>query len=102
MVCTPLYSFSAPKGKYLEAATSSHPIKVEGYEIRPNFISLVTPYLYKHLQDFEEICATLMISGMNHETLKWKAFSFSLTGHAKQWYKLHVSGCHGSWVILKD
>jgi hypothetical protein len=22
---------------------------------------------FKHLQDFEEICSTLMISGMNHE-----------------------------------
>jgi hypothetical protein len=39
---------------------------------------------------------------MNHETLKWKDFSFSLTGCAKQCYKLHVSNCHGSWVILKD
>jgi hypothetical protein len=39
---------------------------------------------------------------MNHETLKWKAFSFSLTGWVKQWYKFHVSSCHGSWVILKD
>jgi hypothetical protein len=57
---------------------------------------------YKHLQDFEEICATQMISGMNHEALKWKAFPFSLTGWEKQWYKLHVSSCHGSWVILKD
>jgi hypothetical protein len=57
---------------------------------------------YKHLQDFVEICATLMISGMNYETLKWMAFPFSLTGRAKQWYKLHVSSCHGSWVILKD
>jgi hypothetical protein len=57
---------------------------------------------YKHLQDFEEICATLMISGMNHETLKWKAFPFALTRWAKQWYKLHVSSCHGNWVILKD
>jgi hypothetical protein len=43
-----------------------------------------------------------MISGMNHETLKWKAFPFSLTGWAKQWYKLHISSCHGSLVILKD
>jgi hypothetical protein len=43
-----------------------------------------------------------MISGMNHETHKWKAFLFSLTGWAKQWYKLYVSSCHGSWVILKD
>jgi hypothetical protein len=23
-------------------------------------------------------------------------------GWVKQWYKLHVSSCHGSWVILKD
>jgi hypothetical protein len=111
MVCTHIYSFLALEGKYLEPATSSHPIEAEGYEIRSDFISLVRELNfargldenpYKHLQDFEEICATLMISGMNHETLKWKAFSFLLTGWAKQWYKLHVNSCHGSWVILKD
>jgi hypothetical protein len=111
MVCTPTYRFSASEGKYLEPYTSSHPIEAEGYEIYPDFISLVRELNfaegldenpYKHLQDFEEICATLMISGMNHETLKWKAFPFSLAGWAKQWYKLHVSSCHGSWVILKD
>jgi hypothetical protein len=113
MVYTPIYSFSAPARKYLELATSPHPIKAEGYEIHPNFISLVRELNfargldenpYKHLQDVEEICAILMISGMNHETLKWKAFLFSLTlmEWAKQWYKLHVSSCHGSWVILKD
>jgi hypothetical protein len=111
MVCTPIYCFSAPKGNYLELATSSHPIEVEGYEIHLDFISLARElnfargfdeYPYKHLQDFEEICVTLMISGMNHETLKWKTFLFSLTGWAKQWYRFHVSGFHGSWVVLKD
>jgi hypothetical protein len=111
MVCTPIYYFSAPKGKYLEPATSSHPIEAKGYEIRPDVISLARELNfaggfdenpYEHLQDFKEICATLMISGMNPETLKWKSFPFSLTGWAKQWYKLHVSGCHGSWVVLKD
>jgi hypothetical protein len=79
MVCTPIYSFSALEGKYLEPATSLHPIEVEGYEIRLDFISLVKELNfaggldenpYKHLQDFEEIYATLMILGMNHETLK--------------------------------
>jgi hypothetical protein len=89
MACTPIYSFSALEGKYLEPATSLHPIEAEGYEIRLDFISLVRELnftggldenLYKHLQDFEEICATLMISGMNHETLKCKAFPFSLMG----------------------
>jgi hypothetical protein len=111
VVCTPIYSFLAPEGKYLELAASLHPIKAEGYEICPDFISLVKELNfaegldenpYKHMQDFEEICATLMISRMNHETRKWKAFPFSLTGWAKQWYKLHVSSCHGSWVNLKD
>jgi hypothetical protein len=88
LVCAPFYYFSAPKGKYLELATSSHPIEAEGYEIRPDFITLVRELNfargfdenpYKHLQDFEEICATLMISGMNHEILKWKTFPFLLT-----------------------
>jgi hypothetical protein len=41
MVCSPIYYFSAPKGKYLEPATSSHPIEAEGYEIHLDFISLV-------------------------------------------------------------
>jgi hypothetical protein len=108
MVCTPICSFSAPEGKYLEPATSPHPIEAEGYEIHPDIISFfrelnfaggLVENPYKHLQDFEEICATLMISGMNHETLKWRAFPFSLTAWAKQWYKLHVSSCHGNWVI---
>jgi hypothetical protein len=40
MVCTPIYTFSALEGKYLEPTTSSHPIEVEGYEIRLDFISL--------------------------------------------------------------
>jgi hypothetical protein len=111
MVCTPIYSFSAPEGKYLDSVTSLHPIEVEGYEIHPDFISLVRELNfargldknpYKLLHDFEEIRATLMISGMNHKTLKWKAFPFTLTGWAKQWYKLHISRCHDSWVILND
>jgi hypothetical protein len=67
-----------------------------------NFARSLNENPYKHLQDFEEICATRMISEMNHEKLKWKAFPFSLMGWAKQWYKLHVSSYYGSWVILKD
>jgi hypothetical protein len=87
MVCTPIYSYLAPKGKYLEPATLVREL---------NFARGLDENSYKHHQDFEEICATLMLSGMNHKTLKWKAFPFSLTGWAKQWYKLHISSCHGS------
>jgi hypothetical protein len=41
MVCTPICSFLAPEGKYLEPVTSLHPIKAKGCEIHPDFISLV-------------------------------------------------------------
>jgi hypothetical protein len=67
-----------------------------------NFTGGLEENSYKHLQDFEKICATLMILGINHETLKWMAFLFLLTGWAKQWYELHVSSIQGSWVILQD
>jgi hypothetical protein len=103
--------FLNSEGQVSRASYSITNIEAEGYEIRLDFISLVRELNfaggskenpYKHLQDFEEICATLMILGMNHEMLKWKVFPFSLTGWAKQWYKLYVSSCHGSWVVLKD
>jgi hypothetical protein len=57
MIYTPIYYFSALKGKYLEPATSSHPIEAEGYEIRLNFISLVRELnlLEPKPQDFEEV-----------------------------------------------
>jgi hypothetical protein len=92
MVCTPIYYYSAPEGKYLVPATSSFTIEAEGYEIRPGFISLVRELnfaggsdenSYKHLQDFEKFCATLMMPGLNHETIKWKTSPFSLIGRAK-------------------
>jgi hypothetical protein len=41
MGCTHIYYFFSSKGKYLELATSSHPIEAEGYEIRSDLISLV-------------------------------------------------------------
>jgi hypothetical protein len=111
MACVLIYYYSALDGKYLEPATSSHPIEVEGYEIHPCFISFIRELnfvggsdenLYKHLHDIEELCATLMIPGLDHETNKWKTFLFSLMGWAKQWYKLHACNCHGNCSILKD
>jgi hypothetical protein len=49
-----------------------------------NFATGFDENSYKHLQDFKEIYATLMISGMDHETIKWKTIKFSLMGWAKQ------------------
>jgi hypothetical protein len=55
MVCIPIYSFSAPEGKYLEPATSLHPIEAEGYEIRLDFISLIRE-LFHIIDQTVEFC----------------------------------------------
>jgi hypothetical protein len=57
MVCTLIYYFSASKGKYLELATSSHPMEAKGYEIRSNFISFLREltFLEPNPQDFAEV-----------------------------------------------
>ena len=57
---------------------------------------------YHHLREFEQVCSCNKISGLTQETLKWKLFSFSLSGEAKQWY-IRVVGCvNGSWIELRD
>jgi len=57
---------------------------------------------YNHLQEFEEMCSCLSISGMTQETLKWKLFLFSLIGKAKQWYTHAIESTNGDWDELKD
>ena len=37
---------------------------------------------------------------MSHETLKWKLFSFSLTGRAKHWYTQTIGSVQGDWEAL--
>ena len=108
---TPIYKFSALKGELLEPPPSSHPILTDGYDLRPAFIAMVweqtfsggedeNPYV--HLQEFEQLCSCLNISGMTHETLKWKLFPFSLSKKAKQWYAHTVISVNGDWDELRD
>jgi hypothetical protein len=63
MVCTPIYSFSAPEGKYLEPATSLHPIEAEGYEIHTDFISLVRELNFARGLDEKSIQASTRFRG---------------------------------------
>jgi hypothetical protein len=92
---TPINQFTAPMGTQLEPLESSKPILTPGYELRTSLISMVQEQSfsgegddnpYSHLQEFEQTCACLHITGMSHETLKWKLFLFSFIGRAKHWY----------------
>jgi hypothetical protein len=37
---------------------------------------------------------------MSDKTLRWKLFSFSLTGRAKHWYSQTVGSMQGDWKML--
>ena len=106
-----LLQLSSPKSEFYEPAASTGTIISTSYELSLGYIALVQGNFfsgrdyenpYHHLREFEQVCSCMKISGMTHETLKWKLFPFSLSGEAKQWY-IHVVGCvNGSWIELWD
>ena len=55
---------------------------------------------YSHLNEFEQTCACLHITGMSDETLRWKLFPFSLKGRANRWYKLTIGSRQEDWEAL--
>jgi hypothetical protein len=110
MDSTPIFKYSAPKGDSLEPPPSSHPILIDGYELRPAFIAMVREQSssgiedenpYTHLREIEQLCSCLTIAGMTQETIKKKLFLFSLLGTGKQWYA-HTIGVNGNWDELRD
>jgi hypothetical protein len=83
---------SASKGEFQEPPLSLKLNHSSGYVLHSGLIAMVQalPFLghddenpCQHLLDFKEMYSWLSISGMTQETLRWKLFSFSLTGRAK-------------------
>ena len=96
---TPIYQYAKPTSACLEPPKSSEPILTPGYELCPCLIKLIRDQSfsgegnenpYSHLQEFEQTYACLCITDMFDKTLRWKVFSFSLMGRAKQWYNQTV------------
>jgi hypothetical protein len=106
-----IQQLAAPKGEFLESSKSLKPITTSSYELRPGFIAMVQEQIffglddenpYHHLREFEQLCACLTISGMSHETLRWKLFPFSLDERAKQWYTHNVGKVNRDWEELRN
>ena len=107
---TPLQNPFSSKGEFSEPLPSK-PNLSYGCELHPGLIAMVQAHPISrrdnenpchHLQEFEEMCSCLSISGMTQETLKWKLFPFSLMKKAKQWYTHAIESFNGDWDELKD
>ena len=84
MDSTPIYQYAKPTSVTLEPPKSSEPILTPGYKLRPSFIKLIRHKSfsgegdenpYSHLQEFEQTCACLRITGMSNKDLKMKVVS---------------------------
>ena len=100
---TPIYQYAKPTSTSLEPPKFSEPIITPDYELRP-CLKLIRDQSFSgegnenpcsHLQEFEQTCACLHITGMSDETLRWKLFMFSLTGRAKHWFNQTVGSMQG-------
>ena len=74
----PIHQYAAPTSACLEPLESSKPIVIPGYELRLYLINMVQDQSfsseddenpYSHLNEFEQTCACLRITGMSDETL---------------------------------
>jgi hypothetical protein len=74
----PIYQYAAPTSARLQPQESSKPILTPGYELRPCLINMVQDQSfldeddenpYSHLNEFEQTCACLRITGMSDEIL---------------------------------
>ena len=111
MKTTPIQYRFASKGEFHEPPLPPKPTFSSGCELCPGLIAMVRAQPFSvlenknpcyHLHEFEEMCSCLSISGMTQETLRWKLFSFSLSGKAKQWYTHAIESTNGEWDELKD
>ena len=111
MNSTPIFYPSTSKGEFLEPTLVSNPAHSSGFELHPSLKAMVWAQPFTglenenpchHLHEFEEMCSGLSILGMTQETLRWKLFSFSLSGKAKQWYTHAIESTNGEWDELKD
>ena len=96
---------STLRGEFSEPSPTSS----SSYELDPGFLAMVQKRLFSgvinddpldHLQEFEELCSTLVIPGMTQEVLRWKLFPFSLIRRAEQCYTLMIGSMSGDWEEL--
>ena len=106
---TPIYQYAKPTSTSLKPPKSLEPILTPGYKLRPCLIKLIWDKFflgegdenpYNYLQEYEQTCACLRITGISDKTLRWKLFPFSLTRRAKHWYSQTIGSMQGDWETL--
>lgn len=81
---------------------------VANYEIKSSIIQML-PSLYglnnedpyQHIDEFLEICSTIMLQGFSKDALRMRLFPFSLKDKAKHWLKSLEPNSVTSWTQMQ-
>jgi hypothetical protein len=91
-----LKDFAAPKIIGIQLGYIVPNVAANNFELKSALLNMLSQYmvndlahedLNQHLVMFEELCNTVKINGVEPETIKLRAFYFSLGDKVKNWLK---------------
>jgi hypothetical protein len=102
----PLREFGAPKVNVIQLGYTVHTVGVNNFELKSALLNMLSQHMFhdlahedpnQYLAMFEELCNTVKINGVEHETIKLRAFSFSLGDRARSWLRSLDVGTIVTW-----
>ncbi|XP_074567178.1 uncharacterized protein LOC141823868 [Curcuma longa] len=98
---------AAPDDSY-QYSCIAYPDLEGDFELRSGLIHLLPKFQgqsgedpNRHLHEFHIVCSTMKPQGISEEDIKLRAFPFSLTGAAKDWFYYLPAGYVASWIDMK-
>jgi hypothetical protein len=92
----PLKEFAAPKAIVIQLGYTVPNVVANNFELKPALLNMLSQHMFnglahedpnQHLAMFEELCNTVKINGVEPETIKLRAFSFSLGDKVRNWLR---------------
>jgi Retrotransposon gag protein len=107
----PLKNFAAPKAIGIQLGYTVPNITANNFELKPALLNVFSQHMFnglahedpnQHLAMFEEMCNTVKINGVEPETIKLRAFPFSIGDKARNWLRSLDIGTIRTWAQMFD
>jgi Retrotransposon gag protein len=92
----PVKDFTVPKAIGIQLGNTVPNVVANNFELQLSLLNMLSQYMFnglanedpnQHLTMFEKLCNTVKISGVEPDTIKLRAFPFSLGDKASNWLR---------------
>jgi Retrotransposon gag protein len=107
----PLKDFAAPKTIGIQLGYTVPNVVANNFELKPALLNMLSQHMFnglahedpnQHLAMFEELCNMVQINGVEPETIKLRAFPFSLGDKTRNWLRSLDTGTIRTWDQMCD